>query len=331
MEPTIEPDVAAPATTANAALTEEWKREECPGCKKSSKYYCVNCYVPIGAPSTVQVPRVRLPLRVDILFQDKIKKSTAPHGKVVAPDDISIIPYPFPSQNPPEYDVKEAVVVYPSINAVVIDELEDPDSVKTLIFIDCPWQKAPSILHDPALSHLRCPRYHQPRVFDPLAVHLMLAEYSTAKQRSITTLPPPATESTASPTETTAPLLFFFHLLHDHIMNTHVTDPNRQVHRAPMSEEEKERRRLLRCQKESGKKRKMEHKQSVKDRLAAEIEAGVVDKWPKKCFNCNARTHEARECPVVCRHCKVQVHFNGDCPMKGQRGPAREPKITKAL
>ncbi|ETV87011.1 hypothetical protein H257_02023 [Aphanomyces astaci] len=175
------------------------------------------------------------------------------------------------------------------------------------------------------------PRYHKPRVFDPLAVHLMLAEYSTAKQRSITTLPPPATESTASPTETTAPLLFFFHLLHDHIMNTHVTDPNRQVHRAPMSEEEKERRRLLRCQKESGKKRKLEHKQSVKDRLAAEIEAGVVDKWPKKCFNCNARTHEARECPVVCRHCKVQVHFNGDCPMKGQRGPAREPKITKAL
>ncbi|RHY84927.1 hypothetical protein DYB26_006501 [Aphanomyces astaci] len=290
MEPTIEPDVAAPATTANAALTEEWKREECPGCKKSSKYYCVNCYVPIGAPSTVLVPRVRLPLRVDILFQDKIKKSTAPHGKVVAPDDISIIPYPFPSQNPPQYDVKEAVVVYPSINAVVIDELEDLDTV-----------------------------------------HLMLAEYSTAKQRLITTLPPPATESTASPTETTAPLLFFFHLLHDHIMNTHVTDPNRQVHRAPMSEEEKERRRLLRCQKESGKKRKMEHKQSVKDRLAAEIEAGVVDKWPKKCFNCNARTHEARECPVVCRHCKVQVHFNGDCPMKGQRGPAREPKITKAL
>ncbi|RHY20012.1 hypothetical protein DYB25_001865 [Aphanomyces astaci] len=162
MEPTIEPDVAAPATTANAALTEEWKREECPGCKKSSKYYCVNCYVPIGAPSTVQVPRVRLPLRVDILFQDKIKKSTAPHGKVVAPDDISIIPYPFPSQNPPQYDVKEAVVVYPSINAVVIDELEDLDSVKTLIFIDCPWQKAPSILHDPALSHLRCVKLARP-------------------------------------------------------------------------------------------------------------------------------------------------------------------------
>ncbi|RHY27603.1 hypothetical protein DYB32_007655 [Aphanomyces invadans] len=349
MDPDIEPATRLADETATAEVAKsnpapgEWTRQLCPGCNKSCKYYCAVCYLPIGAPLTVEVPRIRLPLQVDILFQDKQKKSTAPHGKVVAPDDIAIIPYPFPEESRPQYDAKEAVVVYPSIDAYVIDELEDLDSLKTLIFIDTPWQKAPTVLNDPALSHLRCVKLARPPLESKYwryhssgkgcistieAVHLLLVEYVAAKaQRAVASMTTvaPATPSCLDP------LLFFFHLVHDHIMHTHKTDPKRQIDRAPMSEAEKERQRLMRSQKEAGRKRKLENKLAFKAQIAAEVEAGAADAWPKKkCFNCGARTHQARECLDVCRYCKVEVHFNGDCPMKGQR-PARATKVTKAI
>ncbi|KAF0718534.1 Aste57867_1636 [Aphanomyces stellatus] len=283
---------ATPAALADlsAALTE-WTRVECPGCKKSCKYYCAKCFLPLGAPANVNVPHIRLPLKIDIVFQDKLKKSTAPHGKVVAPEDIQIVPYPFPESTPPHYDVKKAVVVYPSNDAAVINELEDLESLETLIFIDCPWQKAPSILNDPVLSHLRCVKLANPPLESKFwryhssgkgcistieAVHLLLDEYVVARP------------SAAHASTDISQLLFFFQIVHDTIKHTHETDPNRQVERAPMSEAEKERQRLMRSQKENGKKRKLENKLAFKQKLAADVEAGVLDGWPKKKSKCTS-------------------------------------------
>ncbi|CAK4086538.1 unnamed protein product [Aphanomyces euteiches] len=318
-------------TNDDRSTTSGWTRAACPGCSKSCMYYCATCFLAVGAPADVQVPHIRLPLKVDIVFQDKIKKSTAPIGKTVAPEDIQIIPFPFMEEQAPTYDAKKAVVVYPSHDAAIISELEDLDELETLIFIDTPWQKAPSILNDPKISHLRCVKLANPPLESKFwryhssgkgcistieAVQLMLDEYLAAK---------PSSKNDVDVSQ----LLFFFQLVHDHIIHTH-TRPDRQLDRAPMSEAEKERQRLLRSQKEKGKKRKLENKLAFKKKLAADLESGVIDGWPaKKCFNCEARTHEARECPELCRYCKVEVHFNGTCPKKGQR--QNTVKITKAL
>lgn len=99
-------------------------------------------------------------------FQDKVKKSTAPHAKVLAPQDVRIVPYPRNDDDNamPIYTRDRSIVVYPSYKAEVLDQfsIEELRSVRTLIFIDCPWQKAPVIMTDPALANLRHVRLSKP-------------------------------------------------------------------------------------------------------------------------------------------------------------------------
>ncbi|OQR85352.1 hypothetical protein ACHHYP_11913 [Achlya hypogyna] len=327
----------AEAAGASAAISG-WSRAVCPNCKKSNKFYCATCFVPIGAPNGVAVPRIRLPVKVDILFHDKIKKSTAPQGKVVAPDDIEIIQFPYAEGKAPAYDAAKAVVVYPSNDALVLDDLEDIDQIETLIFIDCPWQKGPTILNHPSVAHLRAVKLAKPPLHSKFwryhssgegcistieAVYLMLEEYLTALQKR---------NLTPSMTDPVGGLLYFFNIVHDVILETHKTDPNRQLERAPMSEAAKELQRLRHSQKEAGRKRKLENREAHKKKLADDIRNGVLPRWPtKKCYNCESRDHEAKACPEVCRYCKVEVHFNATCPLKGTRTGEAHAKFTKAL
>ncbi|KDO34297.1 hypothetical protein SPRG_19115 [Saprolegnia parasitica CBS 223.65] len=320
------------------ATVAGWTREVCPTCKKSSKFYCATCFLSLGAPSDVHVPRIKLPVTIDVIFHDKIKKSTAPQGKVVAPEDIHIIPFPYKDGASPVYDPAKAVVVYPSNDAFVLDELEDLDQLETLIFIDCPWQKGPAILNDKSLSHLRTVKLAKPPLHSKFwryhssgdgcvstieAVYLMLEEYTAAMH---------ARNLALTSTDDVSEILYYFNLVHDTILETHKSDPNRQLDRAPMSEAEKERQRLLRSQKEQGQKRKRENREAHKRKVAEDVAAGVLPTWPaKKCYNCDTRGHEAKACPEVCRYCKVEVHFHATCPMKGVRPAESAVKYTKAL
>lgn len=112
------------------------------------------------------MPKLTLPLQVHIWFQDKLKKSSAPHAKVLAPNDVEIIPWPLEAEKTPTYDHASTLVVYPSIESETLADFtpKDLQQVKTLVFIDCPWQKAPVILHDSALSQLRCVKLAKPPV-----------------------------------------------------------------------------------------------------------------------------------------------------------------------
>lgn len=66
---------------------KDLERTECPGCKKSVKYYCVNCY-----KSMVDSPQLNLPIKVTVVTHpNEKKKSSIVPAKVLAPNDIDIL------------------------------------------------------------------------------------------------------------------------------------------------------------------------------------------------------------------------------------------------
>jgi hypothetical protein len=157
-----------------------------------------------------------------------MKKSTAVHGKIIAPEDVHIISFPF-KDHLPSYDAASTVVVYPSDDAMVLTQLDKNQlaALKTLVFIDCPWQKAPSILSHHSLSHLRRVKLARPPVHSKFwryhsrgegclstieAVHGMLKEYIEVIAM---------TECKRYSQGVEDDLLFFFHLIYDHILDIH--------------------------------------------------------------------------------------------------------------
>lgn len=139
-----------------------WTRAPCPSCARSYKFYCPVCCVAVGQSAGTAAPTLALPLQVHIWFQDKVKKSTAPHAKTLAPRDVEILKIPLAQA--PAYTRADTVVVYPSSEAETLADLtcDDLRALKTLVFIDTPWQKAPVILQDPALEGLRCVKLAKP-------------------------------------------------------------------------------------------------------------------------------------------------------------------------
>lgn len=75
-------------------------RMACSKCKKSRKFFCYTCYVPVPGLEN-QLPKVKLPVQIDIIkHQQEIDgKSTAIHAAILAPDNVNIYTYP----NIPEY------------------------------------------------------------------------------------------------------------------------------------------------------------------------------------------------------------------------------------
>uniref|UniRef100_K3WYM5 tRNA-uridine aminocarboxypropyltransferase 1 n=1 Tax=Globisporangium ultimum (strain ATCC 200006 / CBS 805.95 / DAOM BR144) TaxID=431595 RepID=K3WYM5_GLOUD len=324
-----------------------WTRVPCPSCNRSYKFYCPECCITIGKPEDVAVPSLTLPLQVHIWFQDKKKKSTAPHAKVLAPQSVDIIQYPLDKEGETlaVYTREDTVVVYPTYESETLADLtpEDLQQVKTLVFIDCPWQKAPAILHDPALVNLRCVKLAKPPLESKFwryhkagkgcvstieAIQLMLEEYVDVMVNAKGTL------REGSENTKMSDLLFFFELLYCQISERFEVDPGRKK-RPPMDEEEKERQRLMRTQKEAGKKRKKENKHEAWTKMVHALETGEITEKPRgRCFNCKSPDHEARNCPNPCRYCKDPEHWSGICPNKHLRHQAelkQQIPITKAI
>ncbi|KAF4028722.1 DTW domain-containing protein [Phytophthora infestans] len=244
------------ASSAAVQQPTAWTRGPCTSCQRSYKFYCPKCNIPLGAPDNVTVPALKLPLQVHVWFQDKIKKSTAPHAKVLAPQDVQIVPYPAKGgETLPTYTRENAVVVYPSFEAETLEQInaEELRDIRTLIFIDCPWQKAPVIMTDPAITDLRHVKLAQPPkesnfwryhkagagcVSTIEAIQLMLEEYTAAAKRAEISLPEGSEDTQLSD------LLFFFKLQFSRIAEHFETeaDPERKP---PMDADEKERRRLM--------------------------------------------------------------------------------------
>ena len=73
---------------------------------------------------------------------------------------MHIIPFPFNCKyddHGPLYETASVAIVYPPDDAMTLNQLDKSQlaPLVTLVSIDCPWQKAPSILNHPTVLHLR--------------------------------------------------------------------------------------------------------------------------------------------------------------------------------
>ncbi|KAM4747314.1 tRNA-uridine aminocarboxypropyltransferase 1 [Rhinophrynus dorsalis] len=97
-------------------------RSKCPKCNSSRMFYCYTCYVPVESVPTNDIPRVKLPMKIDIIKHpnETDGKSTAAHAKLLAHEDVTVYTYPCI----PEYDdyKHELVLVFPGPNAVSLKD-----------------------------------------------------------------------------------------------------------------------------------------------------------------------------------------------------------------
>lgn len=157
-------------------------RAVCPNCKKSRKYFCYSCYVPVPGLEE-HVPKVKLPIKIDIIkhASEIDGKSTAAHAAVIAPEDVTIYTYPCI----PDYSAENNVVlIFPGKNAVSIEEYlsqnamkDDCDSsrddicseprakranisksglISKAVFIDSTWNQSRGIYKDQRLREIPC-------------------------------------------------------------------------------------------------------------------------------------------------------------------------------
>lgn len=167
-------------------------RSKCLQCGGSRMFYCYTCYVPVENVPVEQLPRVKLPLKIDIIKHpnETDGKSTAIHAKLLAPEFVNIYTYPCI----PEYEEEdhEVALIFPGPKSVSIKDIsfhlqkriqnnvrgknEDPDkpsskrkkteepdlndskcketTLKKIIFIDSTWNQTNKIFTDERLQGL---------------------------------------------------------------------------------------------------------------------------------------------------------------------------------
>ncbi|XP_787673.4 DTW domain-containing protein 1 [Strongylocentrotus purpuratus] len=161
------------------ALVALKQRSKCSECRRSRKYFCYNCYVPVPELKD-KLPIVKLPVKVDVIKHSREVdgKSTAIHAAVLAPDDVSMYTYPtIPNYDDPS---EKVVLVFPSSDAVSLEEFtprpaKEQDTTKEeskadaddktkdaecpfqrVVFIDCTWNQTNQIYNDVRLKGLQC-------------------------------------------------------------------------------------------------------------------------------------------------------------------------------
>lgn len=128
-------------------------RTTCPKCLLKRKFFCYDCHLPMDREPS-HTPHLKLPIICDVVHYETEaqSKSTAVHAKVVAYESVKV--HRFPSDSLEEWDPDETVVLFPSDDAVPVEEL-DFGKVKRVVFLECQWHNAKRILRDERISKLK--------------------------------------------------------------------------------------------------------------------------------------------------------------------------------
>ncbi|XP_011205554.1 tRNA-uridine aminocarboxypropyltransferase 1 [Bactrocera dorsalis] len=96
-------------------------RFTCTQCNRSRKFYCYNCYVPVGNVGDF-IPHVEIPIDIDIIKHKKEidGKSTSAHAAVLAKDRVHVYAYP----DMPDYSKMDGVIlIFPSAKSLTVPQL----------------------------------------------------------------------------------------------------------------------------------------------------------------------------------------------------------------
>lgn len=142
-------------------LAQVTNRSVCPQCKKSRKYYCYTCYVPLIETRNI-IPHIEsIPIKIDVVkhAREVDGKSTATHAAVICPKDVRIFIYP----DIPDYSKEKALLLFPGPTAKPLKEIfskaeengssENPQ-FERIVFIDCTWNQTKRIYSDERLASL---------------------------------------------------------------------------------------------------------------------------------------------------------------------------------
>ncbi|RHZ90038.1 hypothetical protein Glove_9g68 [Diversispora epigaea] len=129
------------------------ERDSCPICKKSVKFYCYICFVPVGCHIN-EIPKVKLPIKVDVIkhHRENDGKSTAVHAKIIASEDVEIYSY---SQMPKIENPDRVLLLFPSSDSQTLQNIPR-SSFDKLLIVDGTWRQASSMAKiDPELKNVR--------------------------------------------------------------------------------------------------------------------------------------------------------------------------------
>jgi len=157
-----------------APLVERMKNKTidrtCPKCRKSNnnnKIYCYECLIPVGKPEENVLPKVDLPIKLDILRHPKeLKtKSTALHAQVLAGgEQVRIAELPQVEKlsgiNP-----AKTLLLFPSKDALAPAEIPDLADIERVVVVDSTWQQANTVLRSDLCQsltrHVKLAENHQ--------------------------------------------------------------------------------------------------------------------------------------------------------------------------
>ena len=138
-----------------SGLVERLKSKDvdrvCPKCNKvnnNNKIYCYTCLVLVGNAETNCVPRVELPIKLDILRHPKeLKtKSTALHAQVICrSDQVRTVELPQVDELT-GIDPETTLLLFPTKDAKLLEEIPDLDKIQRVVVIDSTWQQANAVL-----------------------------------------------------------------------------------------------------------------------------------------------------------------------------------------
>jgi DTW domain-containing protein YfiP len=140
------------------ALESQEGRKDCPVCKKSCKYYCYVCMLPVM--ETSGFPQLVLPIDVTVVSHPKEKKSKSSiiPSKIICPNQVEIVSTTeAPELRRDEEPFDSVVLLFPSDNATEMTQMSEEElkAIKKVVLIDSTWNQTKAYLKQPNIAKLK--------------------------------------------------------------------------------------------------------------------------------------------------------------------------------
>lgn len=146
----------------NAEMGAQAEARKCPSCGSASdnnKIYCYKCMREVGKEESNVLPKVKLPIALDIVRHpsESKSKSTSLHAKVLSRefDDVRIVELPNIKDICEQWNPETTLLLYPSPSSQEVMKMENLESIERVVVVDSTWGKANAVLRAPELAGLK--------------------------------------------------------------------------------------------------------------------------------------------------------------------------------